>query len=115
MVIIVEDSKTGKQYKVVGAGNEFMVYRKAEGVEVDGKLMTKNGKELKNEWTFTGLYPSTIGSAVYHCMNMILADPDDPDDVHVEAEKARIQFGKILKDRLECITTKMIVEVQDGE
>lgn len=114
MKIIVEDKKTGKQFLVKGSGTEFMVYRKAEGTMKDGKLMTKNGKELKNEWTFTGLYPSTIGSAVYHCMNMILADPDDQDSVHVEAEKARIQFGKILKTRLDQIEAHIMKEDDDA-
>lgn len=114
MIIIVEDFKTGKRFKVTGNGNEFMVYRKAEGELVDGKLMTKNGKEMKNEWTFTGLYPTTLGSAVYHCVNMLLADPDDQDAVHVEAEKARIQFGKILKARLDQIEAKVIEEAGNG-
>lgn len=114
MKIIVEDKKTGKQFLVKGNGNEFMVYKKAEGTMVDGKMMTKNGKEMKNSWTFTGLYPSTIGSAVYHCMNMILADPDDKDAVHVEAEKARIQFGKILKTRLDQIEAHIMKEADNG-
>ena len=113
MVIIVEDKKTGKQFKAVPATDCYMVYRKAEGEMVDGKLMTKNGKEMKNEWTFTGLYPATIGSAVYHCVNLILCDPDDDDAVHVDAEKARVQFGKILKDKLDQIEARVIEEMSN--
>lgn len=114
MDIIVEDKRTGKQYLIKSAGVEFMIYKKAEGLMVDGKLMTKNGKELKNEWTFTGLYPTTLGSAVYHCVNMLLGDPDDKDTVVIEAEKARIQFGKILKTRLDEIEAHIIEEVANA-
>lgn len=114
MVIIVEDSKTGKQFKITGAGHEFMIYRKAECEIVNGKAMTKNGKEKKNDWTFTGLYPTTLGSAVYQCVNRLLADPDDDDQVVIEAEKARVQFGKILKTRIDQIEAKVLKEADDG-
>lgn len=111
MNIIVKDKKTGKQFKIVGHDNEFMIYRKAEGEIVDGKLMTKNGKEMKNEWVHTGLYPTTFPSAVYYCMNMILANSnDDEDTVHIEADKVRIKLGKIFKDRLDQIVTEINTE-----
>ena len=114
MKIIVEDKKTGKAYLVKGADGQFMVYKKPEVKVVDGKKVSVKGTEVKSEWTFTGLYPSSIGSAVYHCINLILSDPDDPDDVHIEAEKARIKFGKILKDRLDQIEAHILEEVANA-
>lgn len=114
MNIIVEDSKTGKQLMVKADDNQYMIYKKVEGELVDGKMMTKNGKEMKNEWTFTGMYPTTLGSAVYHCVNMFLADPSDQDSVHIEAEKARIQFGKILKTRLDQIEAHIMKEADNA-
>lgn len=108
MVIILTNESNGKQVKAVGHGLDYMIYRKVEGIEIDGELMTKNGKKFKNEWRFTGLYPSSITSAIYHCMNLLLNDSDDLDTVTVDISKAKHSLDKIVKNKLD----QLVIDVK---
>lgn len=95
MVIVLQDKKLGKRYMIKGDNLDFEVFRESKGKNVEGK------KKGEGEWTTMRLYPTTLPYAVYKVLCMMLADPDDEEVECIEAEKARIKLGKILKDRVD--------------
>lgn len=103
MNIVIKDPKTGKEFMIKGHGLDFEIFQRSKGKMVDGVLKGKGG------WVSARNYPTTLPSAVYKCLHLILADPDDPDTATIEADKARIKLGKVLKDRIDQI----VAEVQD--
>lgn len=112
MAVIIRDTKTGREYKIVGHELDYEIYKKVEPAYVDanGQAMTKNGKVFKNEWVFTGYYPTTFPHAVYMCMHFLLAGENSEEEC-VEAEKARIQLGKYINKRL----NELVAEVEDDK
>ena len=108
MKIIIEDPNSGKRFMIKGHDVEYMIYQQAEGKMVDGVMMTKNGKVMKNEWTFTGHYPTSLPSAVARCVNWCLADEDDDGEMVAEA----IEAGKLVADKIDKRVRQMIAKVQ---
>ena len=101
MNIIIKDSESGKEFMIKGHGLDFEIFQRSKGKKV--------GDEIKGEgnWVSARNYPTTLPNAVYKCLHLILANPDDPDTVTVEADKARIKLGKILNDRVNQIVAEV--------
>ena len=103
MDIMIHDDKLGKRYLIRGHGLDYEIFRESKG-----KMDADGNAKGKGEWTTCRLYPSSLPYAVYKVLNLILADPDDTDAVSVEADKARVKLGKIIHDRIEEITVKVL-------
>jgi hypothetical protein len=82
--------------------SEYELFKKA----TSGK--SKNNKEIKNEWIPLRRYYYTLPAAMYAAIDEALKL--DSSKHEVTADKARIAFGKILKER----TDKMVAEVRDA-
>lgn len=104
MNIVIKDQVTGKEYLIKGHGYDYEIFQRSKGKIVDGK------KKGEGNWVSSRYYPTSLPSAVYKCINWCLADESDQDAVEVEADKARIKLGKVIKDRID----KIVAEVQDA-
>lgn len=104
MNIIIKDSQTDKEFMIKGHDLDFEIFQRSKGKMVDGVL------KGKGNWISTRHYPTTLPSAVYYCLLWILANPEDEEEVCIEADKARINLGKIIRDRI----NKIIAEVADA-
>lgn len=106
MDILITDEKLGKRFLIRGHGLDYEIFRESAGKkDKDGNVRGKG------EWTTCRLYPTSLPYAVYKVVNLILADPDDTDQVVVQADKIRVQLGKIIHDRLDQIIVTALKEV----
>ena len=103
MQIVIKDKTTGKEFMIKGHSMDFEIFQRSKGKVVDGVL------KGKGEWISCRNYPTTLPSAVYKCIHWCLADEKDQEAVEVEADKARIKLGKILKDRVDQIVAEVNV------
>jgi len=103
MKIIVTDKVTGKQFMIKGHKLDFEIFQRSKGKKVDGELRGEGN------WVTCRYYPSTIALAVYKCIHLCLAaeDSDENKAIEIEADKARVAFGKILKDRVDQIVAEV--------
>ena len=98
MEVIVTNSRTGRKYKITPAssGLGFMLYQ-TSNVAKGGK--SRNGHVVKNEWQFTGKYPSDIAHGLELVFGLMQAE-DDGNVVDVTAEKAQRAINKELRDMI---------------
>lgn len=103
MSIVIKDTKTGKEFMIKGHGLDFEIFQRSKGKVVDGV------KKGEGNWVSARNYPTTLPAAVYKCIHLCLANDDENNNqaVEVEADKARIKLGKILKDRVDQIVAEV--------
>lgn len=102
MKIIIKDSKTGKEFMIVGHKLDYEIFQRSKGKKVGGVI------KGEGNWVSCRNYPSTLPAAVYKCINWILADPDDDEDViFTEAEEACDKLRKILSKRVSQIVAEV--------
>ena len=82
-------------FMVKSDGQEYELFKKATAEK------SKNGKEIKNEWISLRRYFYTLPAAVYAALDMCLKSDDGK--IVVEADKARIALGKILREKTDKI------------
>ena len=90
------------QFLIKSDGHEYELFKKATAKK------NKNGVTIKKDWIPLNKYSYTLPHAVYTAIDFGLKADDDT--VTVEAEKARIALGKILRDKVDKIAEK--IEVQ---
>lgn len=109
MVIIISDDNLSKRYKIVPLDNG-LCYQ----IFVSQKVGTKNrsGKEIKNEWRFTGKYGWDIPHSIDIVTELILKDPDDQGVIEVKSLKSAT---KTISKHIDELKSKIKGEVVNNE
>lgn len=100
MEIIVTDQNSGRKYKLRpdNGGMCFQLWRTSDTEK--GKK-AKNGHEVKNEWQFTGKYPTSVCdglSCIYKMMEL-----DSSDGVIIELGNDISKLDKYIKNKMKQI------------
>lgn len=83
MIVTLINPNTQRRWQVRPSDNglDFQIWK--EQGKVGKKL--NNGRTIKNEWVFTGYYPSNLPAAVEHTIELMLSDSDDQTEWTLEA------------------------------
>lgn len=111
MEVIVTNERTGRKYKITPASNGlgFMLYQTSNVAKGE---KSKNGHVVKNEWQFTGKYPSDVTHGLELVFNLMQAE-EDGNVVDVTAEKAQRAINKELRDMIRDMAKS--IEVKEVE
>ena len=90
----------------------FRILKTPMGVERNGRLYAKNGKEIKSEWVNCEKYPTSIDSALEHVVDLMLADPDDPTELEFDAADVRKAATRVLREYIK--KAKMEIEKESN-
>lgn len=103
MNIIIKDSETGKELMLSGNGNDFELFKRSKGKEVDGEHVGSGG------WTSCRRYFNDMEWGIEKAVKLLLASKDDTAvtiDVRMPAAEAR----RVLKARVNKITVEVMRE-----
>lgn len=116
MDVILTDTESGVKYRISPSSNmlSWQIYRQPVGILKDGKLMSKNGKEIKAEWTSMEKYPSTLYLAVLMVQEMIFKDSERMVEIEMSRDSGIDSFGSWLKEMAEAIVIDYDRELFNG-
>ena len=107
MRIVIQDKDSGKEYMIQGSAPEWEIFQRSKGKKVNGVL------KGKGDWVTCRHYPTTLPAAVNKVLNWLLADPDEPTEFCVEADKAGRKIAGQIQNKLRSIMLQ-IEEAEDA-
>lgn len=105
MIIILRDETTHRKWMVkpMGDGRNWQLYAEPVGELVNGKLVGRNGHEIKEPWVFQDVYASSVEQAVRMAMERMLKSTCDEEVVEAESSKVAEIVGQAVEARVRQI------------
>lgn len=85
MIITFKDQKDNElvQVRSMSDGLNYQIYLKPVGIEKNGKLYTKNGKEIKRDWCPQQCYAQDLAHAIRLALEQLMLLNDEEIRVNV--------------------------------
>lgn len=109
MRVIMTDPDTGVKYKIEPFDNG-LCFRVFKSISHRKGEKTRNGHEVKKDWSFTEKYPSSLDHAVSMVIDMMLNDPKGKAELAIKPDNAYKNIKRYLDDMTEKIIASIIVE-----